>query len=109
CVTVSDDADTGEIKDAIEEKLPGTFILDGRSHRSTQLIRAEVAQFISLSKVFPLMFFAVSSLTVMTAMTRIVGSQRTQLGLLKALGYGKGVIVLHYMSFGFFPSLVGAS
>lgn len=109
CVTVSDDADTGEIKDAIEEKLPGTFILDGRSHRSTQLIRAEVAQFISLSKVFPLMFFAVSSLTVMTAMTRIVGSQRTQLGLLKALGYGKGVIVLHYMSFGFFPSLVGAA
>lgn len=109
CVLLSDDADTEEAKAAIEDKLPGAFIQDRRSHKSTQLISTEVSQFRSLSKVFPVMFFAVSALIVMTAMTRIVSNQRTQLGLLKALGYGKGTIVLHYMSFGFFPSLGGAA
>jgi len=109
CILLSDDADAEEVKAAIEDKLPGAFIQDRRSHKSTQLIRTEVSQFRSLSKVFPVMFFAVSALIVMTAMTRIVSNQRTQLGLLKALGYGKGVIVLHYMSFGFFPSLAGVA
>lgn len=108
CVVLSDGADAGEVKAVIEAKLPGSFVIDRKAHKSTQLIRTEVSQFRSLSKIFPVIFFAVSVLVVMTAMTRIMSNQRTQLGLLKALGYGKGSIVLHYMSFGFFPSLTGA-
>lgn len=108
CVLTADDADIEKVKAALEEKLPGAFILDRKVHKSTQLIRAEISQFKSLSKVFPIMFFAVSVLIVMTTMTRIVENQRTQIGLLKALGYGKGAIVRHYVSFGFYPSLIGA-
>ncbi len=109
CVLVSDNVDVGEVKAAIEQELPRAFIRDRKAHNSTQMIRGEISQFRSLSVVFPVMFFAVAALIVMTTMTRTVENQRTQMGLLKALGYGRSTIVRHYMSFGFFPSLIGAA
>ncbi len=108
CVLVNDDADAAEVKAAIEDELPGAFVRDRKSHSSTQMIRNEVSQFSSLSVLFPIMFFMVSALIVLTTMTRIVENQRTQMGLLKALGYKHSSIMRHYLSFGFFPSMLGS-
>ena len=41
-------------------------------------------------------------------MTRIIAHQRTQIGVLKAVGYRNRSIILHYMSYGFWPVLGGA-
>lgn len=41
----------------------------------------------NISKVFPIVFFAVAALISLTSMTRMVEEQRTQIGTLKALGY----------------------
>lgn len=108
CVLVDDDADAAAVKAAIEDELPRAFVRDRKSHNSTQMIRNEVEQFSSLSVVFPIMFFMVSALIVLTTMTRIVENQRTQMGLLKALGYRHGSIMRHYLSFGLFPSMLGS-
>jgi putative ABC transport system permease protein len=108
CVLLADDADAAKVKAAIEDELPRAFVRDRKSHNSTQMIRNEVSQFSSLSVLFPIMFFMVSALIVLTTMTRIVENQRTQMGLLKALGYGSGRIMRHYLSFGLFPSLLGS-
>lgn len=108
CVILADDADAAKVKAAIEDELPRAFVRDRKSHNSTQMIRNEVSQFSSLSVLFPIMFFMVSALIVLTTMTRIVENQRTQMGLLKALGYGSGRIMRHYLSFGLFPSLLGS-
>ena len=43
CVLTADDADIEKVKAALEEKLPGAFILDRKVHKSTQLIRAEIS------------------------------------------------------------------
>jgi putative ABC transport system permease protein len=45
----------------------------------------------------------------MTTMTRIVNNQRIQIGTLKALGFKSGVILRHYVSYGFFLALLGAA
>ncbi len=108
CVLLSDDADAARVKAAIEDELPRVFVRDRKSHNSTQMIRNEVSQFRSLSVLFPIMFFMVSALIVLTTMTRIVENQRTQIGLLKALGYSSGSILRHYLAFGLFPSLLGS-
>ncbi|NLK87787.1 MAG: ABC transporter permease [Clostridiaceae bacterium] len=108
CVLLTDDADAAKVKAAIEDELPRAFVRDRKSHNSTQMIRNEVSQFSSLSVLFPIMFFMVSALIVLTTMTRIVENQRTQMGLLKALGYGSGSIMRHYLSFGLFPSMLGS-
>ncbi|MEG2037142.1 MAG: ABC transporter permease, partial [Ruthenibacterium sp.] len=43
----------------------------------------------NLASVFPLLFFLVAALVCLTTMTRMVEEQRTQIGCLKALGYGR--------------------
>lgn len=51
----------------------------------------------SISAVFPLFFFLVAALVCMTTMTRMVDEQRTQIGVLKALGFSRGAIIGKYL------------
>lgn len=107
-VLLSDTADELAVKEEIEKALPYAIVRDRNAHRSTEMIRSEVEQFKSLSRIFPLLFFAVSALIVLTTMTRMVDNQRMQIGVLKALGYRDGQILRHYLSYGFYPSLIGS-
>ena len=68
----------------------------------------EMAQHKMMGDVFPIVFILVTFLTLLTTMTRIVTLQRTQIGILKAVGYTDRTIILHYISYGFFPVLAGA-
>ncbi len=43
-----------------------------------------------VSRVFLLFFFLLAALVCITTMTRMVEEQRTQLGVLMAMGYGRG-------------------
>lgn len=51
----------------------------------------------NIGQVFPLLFFLVAALVSLTTMTRMVEEQRTQIGTLKALGYGKMAIAAKYL------------
>lgn len=51
----------------------------------------------NIAKIFPLFFFLIAALVCMTTMTRMVDEQRTQIGVLKALGYSNSQIVGKYM------------
>lgn len=46
----------------------------------------------NIGRVFPVLFFLVAALISLTTMTRMVEEERTQIGTLKALGYGKASI-----------------
>ena len=46
-----------------------------------------------IANVFPIFFFLVAALICMTTMNRMVEEQRTQIGVLKALGYSNGKIM----------------
>ncbi len=63
----------------------------------------------SLSSVFPIIFFLVAALVCLTTMTRMVEEYRTQIGLMKALGYGRWAISRKYLSYGLLPSLAGSA
>ena len=43
----------------------------------------------AVAKVFPIFFFLVAALVVLTTMTRMWRDERLQIGTMKALGYGK--------------------
>ena len=62
----------------------------------------------NLASVFPVIFFLVAALVCLTTMTRMVEEQRTQIGLMKALGYGRWDISKKYLCYGLFPSLAGS-
>lgn len=58
-----------------------------------------------VANVFPIFFFLVAALVCMTTMNRMVEEQRTQIGVLKALGYSRGVIMSKYI---FYSGLAAA-
>lgn len=62
----------------------------------------------SVGKVFPVFFFLVAMLVCLTTMTRMVEEQRTQIGTMKALGYGKGAIMTKYIVYSAIASISGA-
>ena len=61
-----------------------------------------------VSTVFPLFFFLVAALVCMTTMTRMVDEQRTEIGTLKALGYGRASIMSKYLFYSGSAALIGA-
>lgn len=61
----------------------------------------------AIGKVFPLIFFLVAALISLTTMTRMVEEERTQIGTLKALGYGNASIVGKYLWYAILATLTG--
>ncbi len=61
-----------------------------------------------MSKVIPFVFFAIEAMILFLAMSRMVDSQRKQVGIMKALGVREGTIMLHYMGYPVLASVVGS-
>lgn len=62
----------------------------------------------NIAQVFPLVFFLVAALISLTTMTRMVEEERTQIGTMKALGYGKKDIAAKYLKYAFYATLGGS-
>lgn len=78
------------------------------SQPSYAMFQQEIDQHKAMGSIFPVAFLAIALLTILTTMSRIITSQRTQIGTLKALGFKKGKILWHYISYGFWVSLAGS-
>ena len=63
----------------------------------------------AISVVFPVFFFLVAALVCMTTMTRMVDEQRTQIGVLKAMGYGNGQIMGKYLFYSGSAAVIGST
>ena len=71
------------------------------------LTRAENAGYVSfendssiisgVANIFPVFFILIAMLVCITTMTRMVDEERTQIGVLKALGFGNGAITAKYL------------
>lgn len=62
----------------------------------------------AIGKVFPVLFFLVAALISLTSMTRMVEEQRTSIGTMKALGYGKFAIASKYLGYAFLATIGGS-
>ena len=60
-----------------------------------------------VSAVFPAFFLLIAALVCITTMTRMVEDERTQIGTLKALGYGSRAIIGKYLSYAGSAAIIG--
>lgn len=60
-----------------------------------------------VAKIFPVFFLAVAALVCITTMTRMIDEERTQIGILKALGHSSRSIMGKYLSYSGTASLLG--
>lgn len=97
-----------EFKDKLDDSIDYLSFTKQEDQISVSKFADEMAQHKMIGDVFPIVFILVTFLTLLTTMTRIVTHQRTQIGILKAVGYKDKTIILHYISYGFWPVLAGA-
>jgi putative ABC transport system permease protein len=65
-------------------------------HVSHAFLTDEIRQLRAMAAVVPAIFLGVSAFLVSVVLARLVGTQRRQIGMLKALGYGTRDIGWHY-------------
>lgn len=80
---------------AIEK--PVWYVLDRQSNIGYAGFSQDTDKVDAIAAIFPVFFLLVAVLVCLTAMTRMVDEQRTQIGVYKALGYGKIRIALKYL------------
>ena len=91
-----------------DDIINGTSFMPREDSSSDDQIHDEIKQHIVLAVMFPIIFVVVALLILLTTMTRIVNQQRTQIGTLKAIGFEDRPLILHYLSYGFFLTLIGS-
>ena len=101
----------GELDDARQKledlKEPDTYVLGRDTNVGYVCFESDTNIVAGVSRVFPLFFFLLAALVCITTMTRMVEEQRTQLGVLMAMGYGRGAILFKRFAAGVRHRLCG--
>lgn len=107
-VDVNDKDNLDEVKNNIEEKIENVVLMNIEDTASYSQYQGEIEEGETYIGVFSGLFLFIALLSVVTTMTRVVQKQKVQIGTLKALGFKKHKIILHYMSYGFWISLIAS-
>ena len=90
-----------EIADAYEElndlEEADTYVLTREENAGYVSFENDTSIVAAVAVVFPVFFFLVAALVCVTTMTRMVDEQRTQIGVLKAMGYSNAQIMGKYI------------
>lgn len=105
-VNIDPQAAIETLKNVIQDE---RVYVHGRSELvSYRMYQDQIEQLKQMSYIFPVIFLAIAIMSTMSAMVRIVSKQRTQIGILKALGFKNRKIAIHYMSYVLWITVVAA-
>ena len=100
-----------ELADAEQELAdldpPDTFVLDRNTNIGYSCFESDSQIVDQVAQVFPVFFILVAILVCMTTMSRMVEEQRTQIGVLKAMGYSEMQIMGKYLFYSGTASVIG--
>ncbi|QFI69778.1 ABC transporter permease [Sinorhizobium alkalisoli] len=74
----------------------GTGAYDRADQTSNWFLQSEIAQQKNMSKIMPTIFLAVAAFLTNMVMARLIETERREIGLLKAFGYGNLAIGWHF-------------
>ncbi|AMD17986.1 cell division protein FtsX [Methanobrevibacter sp. YE315] len=97
-----------DFKEKLNDSIEYLSFTKKEDHSSVAQFHEEMTQHKMMGDIFPILFILITFLTLLTTMTRIVTLQRTQIGILKAVGFRDNIIILHYILYGFIPVLIGS-
>ncbi len=84
-----------------------TYVLDRDTNAGYVCFESDTNVVQSVASVFPVFFFLVAALVCLTTMTRMIDDQRTQIGIMKALGYSSGAVTGKYMFYSGSATVLG--
>ena len=95
-----------EIQDIADAEV---YVLDRNSNVGYCSLDSNSDIVAGVARVFPAFFLLVAALVCITTMTRMVEEERTQIGTLKALGYGNAAIVSKYLLYSGSSAILGCA
>ncbi|MBQ6552030.1 MAG: ABC transporter permease [Clostridia bacterium] len=99
-----------ELEDAVREKLGKTLMVVPKDdHVVYKEAMGEADEGKAMGSILPVLFLAIAVLTMVTTMHRIATKEKTQIGVLKALGFKNRTILLHYSFYGLFIGLAASA
>lgn len=87
---------------------PDSYVLTRNTNIGYACYESDSNIVAAIANVFPVFFFLVAALVCMTTMNRMIEEQRTQIGVLKALGYSDGAIMGKYLFYAGSAAFLGA-
>jgi putative ABC transport system permease protein len=74
---------------------------------SKTLLEMDLQQFHDFALFFPILFFTIAAFSIYMILSRMVRTQRSIIGLMRAIGYSSRTVLFHYLSFAFAVGVVG--
>ncbi|QSX39470.1 ABC transporter permease [Shewanella cyperi] len=81
------------------ERYGGRGAFNRDSHFSNRFVRDEIAGLKTSAAVVPPIFLAVAAFLLFIVVSRMLAAEREQIGLLKAFGYSRIQVTMHYVKF----------
>ena len=109
-IDVDKKSNKSKVKDEIEEKIDNAkAVINIEDTASYVTYQGEIDEGKTYVGVFSGLFLFIAMLSVITTMTRVVKNQRVQIGTLKALGFKNRKILMHYIGYGFYISILASA
>ena len=93
--------------DIADIKAPDTYVLGRDTNIGFVCFENDSGIVDGIANIFPVFFFLVAALVCITTMNRMVEEQRTQIGVLKALGYSNRAIMSKYIVYSGLAAVLG--
>lgn len=93
--------------DKVEE--PSVFVLGRDMNQGYVSFENDSSIVDGVATVFPLFFFMIAALVCSTTMQRMVSDERTQIGIMRALGYSEFAIIMKYVTYSGLAAILGGT
>lgn len=103
--------DLDDLADRVEDELRPYGLVSTAQHEdmpSWAGLESELKQNRLMARSMPALVLAISAMSLFIALTRLVQAQRGEIGLAKALGYGDGQILAHYLTIAMIIAIGGS-
>ncbi len=101
-------AELDDARAAIDElEVPDAYLMSRRTNLGCVCFENDTSIVRSISSVFPVFFFLVAALICVTTVSRMVEEQRSQLGVLMALGYSRMKVMGKFLIYAGSATVIG--
>ncbi|MDE6241603.1 MAG: FtsX-like permease family protein [Anaeroplasmataceae bacterium] len=97
-----------EVKEKYIEEENFIYSLKRSELPSNLTVDADVEQAKQLIYIFPVIFYLVAVLIILTSISQLINREGKNIGIMKALGFSKGEILFHYMKIFIVLSVIGS-
>lgn len=98
---------TPEMAEQFGMEKPEAFVLTRNENAGYVSFESDTSIISGIANIFPVFFILIAMLVCMTTMTRMVDEERTQIGVLKALGFSNIKIMSKYLLYAGSATIIG--